>query len=110
MDFNQKLTYNKHISSRIAYFHTLNDISQEELAECIHLSRGALGKIERGIYGSKISLDPLLDIADALGPDLNMLISSDPEERQYWNKIMNTKTESLQLYLYYGGFGHVKKF
>ena len=83
MDFNQKLTYNKHISSQIAYFQTLNDISQEELAERIHLRRGKSGKIEWVVYGSRISLDVPLDIDDALGLDLNMLMPSDPEERQY---------------------------
>ena len=70
-------------------------MSQEELAQRIHLSRGTLGKIERGIYGSGISLDTLLDISDELGLDLNMLISSDPEERQYWNKIITTKNGAI---------------
>ena len=90
MDFKRKLIY-KHIGARIAYFRTLNDISQEELAQRIHLSRGTLGKIERGIYGSSISLDTLLDISDALELDLNMLIFSNPEERQYWNKLLKNK-------------------
>ena len=90
MDFKRKLIY-KHIGARIAYFRTLNDLSQEDLAQRIHLSRGTLGKIERGIYGSSISLDTLLDISDALGLELNMLISSDPEERQYWNKLLKNK-------------------
>ncbi len=91
MDFKRKLIY-KHIGARIAYFRTLNDMSQEDLAQRIHLSRGTLGKIERGIYGSSISLDTLLDISDVLGLDLNMLISFDPEEREYWNGILKKKT------------------
>ena len=94
MDFKRKLIY-KHIGARIAYFRTLNDMSQEDLAQRIHLSRGTLGKIERGIYGSSISLDTLLDISDELGLDLNMLISSDPEERQYWNKLLGDKSKTI---------------
>ena len=90
MDFKRKLIY-KHIGARIAYFRTLNDLSQEDLARRIHLSRATLGKIERGIYGSSISLDTLLDISEVLGLDLNMLISSDPEERQYWNNLIKDK-------------------
>ena len=44
MDTKRKLTY-KHIGARIAYFRTLNELSQEELAHRIHLSRATLGKI-----------------------------------------------------------------
>lgn len=90
MDTKRKLTY-KHIGARIAYFRTLNELSQEELAHRIHLSRATLGKIERGIYGSSISLDTLLDIAEVLGLDLHMIISSDPEERRYWQKLLKNK-------------------
>lgn len=90
MDSKRKLIY-KHIGARIAYFRTLNELSQEELAHRIHLSRATLGKIERGIYGSSISLDTLLDIAEVLGLDLNMIISSDPEERRYWQKLLKSK-------------------
>ncbi len=90
MDFKRKLIY-KHIGARIAYFRTLNELSQEELAQRIHLSRATLGKIERGIYGSSISLDTLLDISEVLGLELNMIISSDPEERQYWKKLLKSK-------------------
>jgi transcriptional regulator with XRE-family HTH domain len=91
MDSKRKLIY-KHIGARIAYFRTLNELSQEELAHRIHLSRATLGKIERGIYGSSISLDTLLDIAEVLGLDLNMIISSNQEERQYWQKLLKNKT------------------
>ena len=90
MDLERKLIY-KHIGARIAYFRTLNELSQEELAQRIHLSRATLGKIERGIYGSSISLDTLLDIAEVLGLELNMIISSDSEERQYWQKLLKSK-------------------
>ena len=90
MDFKRKLIY-KHIGARIAYFRTLNELSQVELAQRIHLSSATLGKIERGIYGSSISLDTLLDISEVLGLELNMIISSDPEERQYWKKLLKSK-------------------
>ena len=90
MDYKRKLIY-KHIGARIAYFRTLNDLSQEELAQRIHLSRATLGKIERGIYGSSVSLDTLLDIAEVFGLDFNMIISSDQEEKQYWEKLLKNK-------------------
>ncbi len=90
MDFKRKLIY-KHIGAKIAYFRTLNDLSQEELAQRIHLSRATLGKIERATYNSSISIETLLDISDALGINLNMLISSDSDEREYWKKLLKTK-------------------
>jgi len=91
MDFKRKLVY-KHIGARIAYFRALNDMSQDELAHRIHISRGTLSKIERGSYDSSVSLDTLLDIADVLGMKFSMFISSDPEERQYWEKILKSKS------------------
>lgn len=91
MNIKRKQIY-KHIGARIAYFRTLNDLSQEELAQRIHLSRATLGKIERGIYGSSISLDTLLDIAEVLGLEMEMIISSDSEERQYWQRLLQKKS------------------
>ena len=91
MDFKRKLVY-KHIGARIAYFRALNDMSQDELAHRIHISRGTLSKIERGSYDSGVSLDTLLDIADVFGMEFSMFISSDPEERQYWEKILKSKS------------------
>lgn len=93
MDFKRKLVY-KHIGARIAYFRALNDMSQDELAHRIHISRGTLSKIERGSYDSSVSLDTLLDIADVLGMEFSMFISSDPEERQYWEKILKNRIKS----------------
>ena len=91
MDFKRKLVY-KHIGARIAYFRALNDMSQDELAHRIHISRGTLSKIERGSYDSSVSLDTLLDIADVFGMEFSMFISSDPEERQYCEKILKSKS------------------
>lgn len=93
MDFKRKLVY-KHIGARITYFRALNDMSQDELAHRIHISRGTLSKIERGSYDSSVSLDTLLDIADVFGMEFSMFISSDPEERQYWEKILKNRIKS----------------
>ena len=90
MDFKRKQIY-KHIGARIAYFRALNDMSQDELAHRIHISRGTLSKIERGSYDSSVSLDTLLDIADVLGMEFSMFISSDSEERQYCEKILKNR-------------------
>ena len=87
MSLKRKLVY-KHIGAKIAYFRALNDMSQDELAHRIHVSRGTLSKIERGSYDSSVSLDTLLDIADVMGLEFSMIISSDADERQYWEKLL----------------------
>lgn len=92
MDFKRKFVY-KHIGARIAYFRALHDISQEELAHRIHISRGTLSKIERGSYDSSVSLGTLLDISDVLGIELYMFVLSDPDERHYWEKLIENKTD-----------------
>ena len=56
MDFKRKQIY-KHIGARIAYFRALNDMSQDELAHRIHISRGTLSKIERGSYAYHVRHD-----------------------------------------------------
>jgi len=90
MDFKRKQIY-KHIGARIAYFRALNDMSQDELAHRIHISRGTLSKIERGSYDSSVSLDTLMDIADVLGMEFSMIISLDSEERKYWQNLLVNK-------------------
>ena len=90
MDFKRKQIY-KHIGARIAYFRALNDMSQDELAHRIHISRGTLSKIERGSYDSSVRLDTLMDIADVLGMEFSMIISLDSEERKYWQNLLVNK-------------------
>ncbi len=82
-----------HIGAKIAYFRALKDMSQDELAHRIHVSRGTLSKIERGSYDSSVSLDMLLDIADVMGLEFSVFISSDADERQYLEKLL--KKESV---------------
>ena len=87
MSLKRKLVY-KHIGAKIAYFRALNDMSQDELAHRIHVSRGTLSKIERGSYDSSVSLD-----IDVMGLEFSVFISSDADERQYLEKLL--KKESV---------------
>lgn len=64
----------KMIGLNIAYYRKLKGISQLTLAEEVDLSRTHISNIEAPNMPTAISLDALLDIADALGvPAKNLL-------------------------------------
>lgn len=74
----------KQIGAKIAYYRTLRDISQEELAQKAHVSQSALSRIERGKYNENVSVSLLIDIADGLQVDLALLVTFNDLERQMW--------------------------
>lgn len=74
----------KQIGAKIAYYRTLRDISQEELAQIAHVSQSALSRIERGKYNENVSVSLLIDIADGLQVDLALLVTFNDLERQMW--------------------------
>ena len=65
----------KLIGAKIAYYRTLRDMSQKELAKRANLSVSALSKIERGRYNDNVSVSLLFDIADGLQIDITMLVT-----------------------------------
>ncbi len=62
------------IGLNIAYFRKLKGMSQLQLAEAIGVSRTHLSNIEAPNMITSISLDKLLDIADALDINANELL------------------------------------
>ena len=74
----------KQIGAKIAYYRTLRDMSQEELAERAHVSQSALRCIERGKYNNNVSVSLLIDIADGLHLDLALLVTFNDMEKQMW--------------------------
>ena len=70
----------KQIGRKIAYFRSLRNMTQAELAEKINISISSLGKIERGVYNNNVSLTILMSIANGLNIDLVMLLSFDEKE------------------------------
>ena len=64
----------KMIGLNIAYYHKLKGITQMKLAEQVNISRTHMSNIEAPNMPTSISLDALLDIADALDiPASNLL-------------------------------------
>ena len=86
MNHNREFIY-KRIGAKVAYFRISNGLTQEEMADRVHMSRSTLSKIEHGNYNRSISLDLLLDIADGLGIDLSMLFVLDRDEKDYWESV-----------------------
>ena len=74
----------KQIGAKIAYYRTLRDMSQTELAKRVYMSRSALSRIERGKYNDNVSVITLSDIAEALQIDLTLLVTFNDMERQMW--------------------------
>lgn len=74
----------KQIGAKIAYYRTLRDMSQSELAKQLCLSRSALSRIERGKYNDNVSVVTLSDIADALKIDITLLVTFNEMERRMW--------------------------
>ena len=74
----------KQIGAKIAYYRKMRDLTQEALAEKIHISRSSIGRIERGKYNHNVSLSLLMDIADGLGIELSMLVRFDEQENKIW--------------------------
>lgn len=74
----------KQIGAKIAYYRTIQQMTQDELAERIHMSRSSIGRIERGKYSSGVPISTLLDIAEGLGTDLSALVTFSEEEEKIW--------------------------
>ena len=78
----------KQIGAKIAYYRTLRELSQKELAERTHISESTLSRIERGQYNDNLSLSLLMDISDGLQIDITLLVTfSDMEKQMWWHKL-----------------------
>ena len=74
----------KQIGAKIAYYRTLREMKQSELARRARISRSALSRIERGKYNDNVSVVILSDIAEALQIDIALLVTFNETERRMW--------------------------
>lgn len=74
----------RQIGAKVAYYRTLRQLTQDELARIIHVSRSTLNRIERGRYNNGISLSTLMDVAEGLRVELSNLVSFTDEEKKVW--------------------------
>lgn len=73
MNYNRTQEY-KMIGLNIAYYRKLHGLTQLQLAEKINISRTHMSNIEAPNMPTSISLETLLDIADALEIPASTLI------------------------------------
>lgn len=72
------------IGAKIAYYRTLRQMTQTDLANKVNLSRSSLGRIERGKYNRGVPISTLLDIAEGLHIELSSLVTFSEEEKKVW--------------------------
>lgn len=75
------------IGAKIAYYCTLRQMTQGELAKKVNLSRSSIVRIERGKYNNGVPISTLLDIAEGLRIDLSALVTFSDEEKKVWWEI-----------------------
>ena len=83
MDISKKILF-KQIGAKIAYYRTLRNMTQRDLAKKANISRSALSRIECGKYNDNVSVSLLFDIADGLRIDTALLMTFDETEKQMW--------------------------
>lgn len=83
----------KQIGRKIAYYRKLRNLTQEQLARKVNISKSALGKIECGRYNRTISLSMLMTIAEGLNINLELLLKF--EELKMDNEISVSSEENL---------------
>ena len=83
----KKIMIFRQIGAKIAYYRTLRQMTQAELAKRANLSKGSIGRIERGKYNKGVPISTLLDIAESLRIDLSSLVTFSEEEKKVWWEI-----------------------
>jgi len=80
----KKIMIFRQIGAKIAYYRTLRQMTQAELAKKANLSKGSIGRIERGKYNKGVPISTLLDIAEGLRIELASLVTFSEEEKKVW--------------------------
>ena len=81
----------KQVGAKIAYYRTLREMSQKDLAKKAHITQSALSRIERGRYNNNISVSLLIDLADCLQIDVALLVTfNDAEKQMWWHSLAET--------------------
>ena len=75
----KKIMIFRQIGAKIAYSRTLRQMTQAELAKRANISKGSIGRIERGKYNKDVPISTLLDIAESLSIDLSSLVTFSEE-------------------------------
>lgn len=97
MDVRKKILL-RQIGAKIAYYRTLRDLKQEELAKLAYISQSVLSRIESGKYNDTLSVPMLLDIADGLQIDMSLLVSFNEVEKSMWWQPLSARESDDKLH------------
>ena len=74
----------RQVGAKIAYWRTIKGFTQADLAKTTGFSKTTISKLECGNYNENISLNHVIDIADALQIDFTVLLEFNRIEREMW--------------------------
>lgn len=96
LDISKKILF-KQIGAKIAYYRTLRNMTQKELAKRAKISRSALSRIECGKYNDNVSVSLLFNIAEGLRIDTALLMTFNETEKQMWWQEIPTDSEDNEI-------------
>ena len=83
MDIKKDIIF-RQIGAKIAYYRSLRNLTQTQLANLVNISESTLSRLERGKYNSNISVSILLDISKALKIEVAELLTFSDQEKKLW--------------------------
>lgn len=84
------------IGLRIAYFRRLNNLTQGELAERLHINKNYLSHIESGSANKTVSLPLLIKISRALDVELAILVDLDDMHNKNFGEFVKDMRETFE--------------
>ena len=93
VDISKKILF-KQIGAKIAYYRTLRNLTQKDLAKRAKISRSALSRIECGKYNDNVSVSLLFNIAEGLRIDTALLMTFNETEKQMWWQEMPSEPDN----------------
>lgn len=83
MDIKKDIIF-RQIGAKVAYYRSLRNLTQIQLANLVNISESTLSRLERGKYNSNISVSILLDISKALKIEVAELLTFSDQEKKLW--------------------------
>ena len=83
MDIKKDIIF-RQIGAKVAYYRSLRNLTQIQLANLVNISESTLSRLERGKYNSNISVSILLDISMALKIEVAELLTFSDQEKKLW--------------------------
>ena len=84
------------IGLRIAYFRKLNNMTQADLAERLHINKNYLSHLESGSANKAVSLPLLIKISRALDVELSVLVDLGDMHKSNFGEVVNDMRNTFE--------------